>query len=123
MQGVKPIAVTSTPAKLDNSKSLGAIAGINYKENPDFSKLVKEITNGQGADIILDCIGAQNFQYNLKAAAMDCQWIFFGAIGGVRLQKLNLGLLLGKRIHHLSTTLKNRSDEYKTELIHKFLEN
>ena len=63
--------MASSQEKLDHSMKIGAIAGINYKENPDFSDLVLEMTNGQGVDLILDCIGAQNFLYNIKSAAMD----------------------------------------------------
>ncbi|CAI2375102.1 unnamed protein product [Moneuplotes crassus] len=122
MQGVKPIAVASSQAKLDHSIELGAVAGINYKETPDFSESVKEYTNGKGTNIILDCIGAQNFDYNVKSAAMDCQWVLYGAMGGVRIQNVNLGPLLAKRIQFLSSTLKSRTNEYKAKLVQKFSE-
>ena len=123
MQGIKTIAVASDKIKLDHSKSLGAFGYINYKETPDFSKHVKELTYGKGVNLILDCIGAQNFEYNISSAAMDCKWVFYGAIGGVKLEHLNLGKLLAKRISLLSTTLKNRTDEYKTELVKEFAKN
>ena len=123
MQGIKTIAVASDKIKLDHSKSLGAFGYINYKETPDFSKHVKELTHGKGVNLILDCIGAQNFEYNISSAAMDCKWVFYGAIGGVKLEHLNLGKLLAKRINLLSTTLKNRTDEYKTELVKEFAKN
>mmetsp|Transcript_10118 Transcript_10118/g.8913 ORF Transcript_10118/g.8913 Transcript_10118/m.8913 type:complete len:245 (+) Transcript_10118:312-1046(+) len=118
--GIQPIAVASSQEKLDAAKDIGAIAGINYKENPDFSNLVKEFTDGKGADVILDCIGAQNFNYNIKAAATDCRWVLYGAMGGVRLEKFNLGPLLAKRIQILSSTLKSRTNEYKSNLITEF---
>ena len=108
--------------KLDFAQSLGAYAGINYKEHPDFSNLVKEYTNNKGVDLILDWIGAQNFEYNISSAAMDCRWVFYGAIGGVKLENFNLGKFLAKRIHHMSTTLKNRTDQYKSQLVKSFTE-
>jgi len=120
MQGVRSIAVASSGEKLKFAESLGSYASINYKETPDFSKMVKDMTDGKGVNVILDCIGAQNFEYNISAAAMDCKWVFFGALGGVKLEKLNLGKLLGKRINLLSSTLKNRSTAYKTNLIKNF---
>ena len=46
--------------------------------------------------------------------------MFYGAIGGVRLGKLNLGMLLAKRIQFLSSTLKSRTDEYKADLVYQF---
>ena len=54
MQKIKTIAVASSKEKLDFAQSLGAYAGINYKEHPDFSNLVKEYTNNKGVDLILD---------------------------------------------------------------------
>ena len=43
--------------------SIGADFIVNYKENPDYSKLVLEYTGNKGADIILDPVGKQNFGY------------------------------------------------------------
>lgn len=54
LAGVTTIAVASSEDKLDFAKSLGASHGINYKEHPDFSELVKEFTGGKGVDVILD---------------------------------------------------------------------
>ena len=90
-KGVTTIAVSSSEDKLEFAKSLGASFGINYKESPDFSELVKEYTGGKGVDIILDCIGAQNFEYNIKSAAVDCQWVLYGTMGGVKLSDFGFG--------------------------------
>ena len=59
------------------------MAGINYKETPDFSKLVMEMTNGHGADIILDPVMGSNFNFNLDCLAMDATWVLYGSMGGV----------------------------------------
>ena len=69
--GIVTIAVSSTEEKLDYVKSLGANFTINYKENPDFSDLVLEYTENKGVNLILDCVAAQNFDANLKSAAID----------------------------------------------------
>jgi NADPH2:quinone reductase len=61
--GVKCIAVASTLEKLQICKELGADFIIPYKENPDYSSLVKEYTNGKGVNVILDPIMASNFKY------------------------------------------------------------
>lgn len=114
------IAVSSSKEKLEFAESLGASYGINYKENPDFSDLVLQYTNNKGVDIILDCVGAQNFDYNLKSAAMDCQWVLYGGMGGVNIPDFSLKSFLAKRIQFLCSTLKSRSNEYKADLIAKF---
>lgn len=120
--GVTTIAVTSNQEKVQFATDLGADYGINYKENPDFSDLVKEYTNGKGVDIILDCIGAQNFEYNLKSAGMDCQWVVYGLMGGPNVDNFNLKLFMAKRMQLLCTTLKSRSNPYKANLIARFTE-
>lgn len=42
---------------------LGADHLISYKKTPDYAALVKELTNGKGANVILDPILASNFDY------------------------------------------------------------
>lgn len=48
---------------INNLYRLGADHIISYKENPDYSSLVKEYTNGKGVNVILDPILASNFEY------------------------------------------------------------
>ena len=116
-KGINTIAVSSNDEKIEFAKSLGASHGINYKQHPDFSDLVKEYTDNKGVNLILDCVGAQNFEYNIKSAAIDCQWVYYGGLGGTVLQEFNLAKLMGKRIQLLFTTLKSRSNEYKAQLV------
>lgn len=56
--GAKSIAVSSSKDKLDFCSSLGADFTINYKEEPDFSAKVLELTGGKGVNVILDPVGA-----------------------------------------------------------------
>ncbi|CAI2374666.1 unnamed protein product [Moneuplotes crassus] len=120
--GITTIAVASTNEKLELAKSIGASHGINYKENADFSTLVQEYTGGKGVNIILDCVGAQNFDYNIKSAAVDCQWVLYGLMGGPKVPEFNLKSFMGKRIQLLCSTLKTRTNEYKADMITKFSE-
>lgn len=111
---------------------LGADFTINYKENPDYSQIVQEYTNNKGANIVLDPVGAQNFFYvrnlrfiifnfqNLNSIAMDGRWVIYGGLGGSEVEKCNLGALMRKRVNLHFTTLRNRSDEYKTNLVKNF---
>ena len=57
--GIKTIAVASNNEKLAFCKDkLGADFTINYKETPDYQDKVMEYTNGKGADVIADPVGA-----------------------------------------------------------------
>lgn len=40
---------------------LGATHTINYKKTPEYSKVIAELTDGKGVDIILDPVAAQNY--------------------------------------------------------------
>lgn len=101
---------------------------INYKINPDFSKLVLEYTSGKGATIILDPVSAQNYSYNLTSLAMDGRWVFYGGLGGMNIDcsasnnAFPLGPLMAKRANLHWSTLRTRSDEYKAALVKRFTE-
>lgn len=45
--------------KLQLAKNLGADHTINYKTTPNWNEVVLELTGGRGADVILECGGAQ----------------------------------------------------------------
>lgn len=51
---------------------------------------------------------------------MDCNWIGYGLMGGNKLKEVDLNKFMRKRINLTYTTLRNRSDLYKEELINSF---
>src|SRR5206468_1921673 len=56
--GARVIATSSSDAKLDRVKSLGADAIVNYKTTPEWSNEVRSLTEGVGADHVVDVAGA-----------------------------------------------------------------
>ena len=67
--------------KADKLKSLGARHVINYRETPNWGEKVKDITNGEGADIIIDVGGASTLQQSLKAVRTDGLIAATGVLG------------------------------------------
>lgn len=108
--------MASTNEKLDFCKQLGAEYGINYKEHPNFSEVVKELTEGRGVDVIQDPVLASNFDENLNSLAMDARWVLYGSMGGIKVNEANMMKLLVKRASLIGSTLRNQSDEYKAKL-------
>lgn len=51
------IVTSSSEQKLERAKELGAAAAINYKTKVDWPKVVVELTNGVGADYVVDTVG------------------------------------------------------------------
>ncbi len=98
------VAVTAgSRAKLDLCRELGADILISYRDE-DFVERVREATDGAGADVILDIMGAAYLDRNLDALAPDGRLVIIGMQGGVKAE-LNIGKLVGKRLHVIGTAL------------------
>jgi len=69
--GANVIATTSTLAKSNFLKTLGADEVINYVDNPDWSVAVKALTGGHGADHIIEVGGAGTITQSLKALHLN----------------------------------------------------
>jgi len=114
--GLNSIAGCRTVSKINKCRELGAFDGIICAQ-PIYEDRVKLITDGKGVDIILDPVLGSFFKTNLGCLGRDARWVIYGAMGGTTLTDVNLLKLLNKRACILSSTLRNRTDEYKTKLI------
>jgi putative PIG3 family NAD(P)H quinone oxidoreductase len=107
------VAVTAgSAAKLNLCRELGADMLICYRDE-DFVERVREDSGGAGADVILDLMGASYLDRNLDALAPDGRLVIIGMQGGVK-GELNIGKLIGKRLHIIGTALRARSTEGAT---------
>ena len=110
------VAVTAgSQEKLDVCKRLGADILINYRED-DFAERLLELTEGHGADVILDIIGAGYLAKNLAALAQDGRIANIGLQQGRRAE-LDFGVLMAKRGTIMSTTLRARPAEQKADIV------
>jgi len=101
------IAVTAgSRTKLDLCAELGAEILISYRDD-NFVDQVRAATDGVGADVILDIMGAAYLDRNLDALAPDGRLVIIGMQGGVS-GELNIGKLVGKRLHVIGTALRGR---------------
>ena len=101
------VAVTAgSAAKLDSCRKLGAEITINYRDE-DFVARVREATDGAGANVILDIMGAAYLDRNIDALTSDGQIVIIGMQGGVK-GELNIAKLMSKRAHVIGTTLRGR---------------
>jgi putative PIG3 family NAD(P)H quinone oxidoreductase len=110
------VAVTAgTEAKLKACRDLGADVAVNYREE-DFVERVREATDGRGADVILDNMGAVYLDRNVQALAVDGRLMIIGLQGGVK-GDVNLNTLLTKRASITATTLRGRPSEEKAQIV------
>jgi len=101
------VAVTAgSTAKLDLCRELGAEITINYRDE-DFVERVRAETDGAGADVILDIMGAAYLDRNVDALAADGRLVVIGMQGGTT-GELNLGKLVVKRAGVIGSALRGR---------------
>lgn len=79
-------------------------------------------TDGKGIDYIIDPVCASNFHQNCEVLALDARWALYGFLGGFNVPEVNLMQLIRKRAALLTTTLRGRSIEYKTDLMKRFMD-
>lgn len=80
--GAKVIVTSSSDEKLERAKALGAFAGINYRQNPQWAEAVLELTEGRGVDHVIEVGGPQSFAQSLKACTRRGQINVIGYLGG-----------------------------------------
>ena len=68
--GARVIATSSSDAKLEKAKALGASAGINYKAVPEWQDQVRELTGGRGVDHVVEVGGAGTLPRSIQATRM-----------------------------------------------------
>ncbi|MEU2052846.1 NAD(P)H-quinone oxidoreductase [Streptomyces bungoensis] len=110
------VAVTAgTKEKLERCAELGADVLINYREQ-DFVAEIEQATDGAGADVILDNMGAKYLDRNIKALAVNGRLAIIGMQGGAK-GELNIGTLLSKRAAVSATSLRARPLEEKAAIV------
>ena len=113
--GARVICTAGSPAKLERCRELGADVAISYRDE-DFVEVVKDVTGGHGADVILDIMGASYLARNLAALATEGRLVIIGRQGGNRAE-LDLGLLQSKRASIHATTLRNQPVAEKSGIV------
>ncbi|MFN8099448.1 MAG: NAD(P)H-quinone oxidoreductase [Dermatophilaceae bacterium] len=110
------VAVTAgSQAKLDVCRDLGARILVNYRDE-DFVAVVKAATDGTGANVILDNMGAKYLPRNVEVLATAGRLVVIGLQGGVK-GELDLGRLLAKRGAVIATSLRSRPAAEKATIV------
>jgi tumor protein p53-inducible protein 3 len=118
--GASSIVTASSEEKRSFCLQLGAAAAIDYKAGP-FAPMVKELTGGRGVNIILDFIGAPYWEQNLDSLAVDGRLVLIGTMGGSKVNEVDLGLVLRRRLQVIGTALRSQTVDNKIRLTQQFL--
>ncbi len=112
--GAKVIATAGSAEKCAACLQVGADHAINYRET-DFVEALKAVTDGHGADVILDMVGGDYVARNYRAAAADGRIVQISTLAGPTAEA-DFRLLMVKRLTHTGSTLRPRTDAFKTAL-------
>ncbi len=92
LMGARVIAAASSEEKLDLCRERGADETINYATE-NLKDRAKELTGGEGVDVIYDCVGGDYAESSLRAIAWEGRFLVIGFTAGIPAIPLNLTLL------------------------------
>lgn len=78
--GATVLSTASSSERLERLKDYGLDHGINYTE-VDFEKAAKDLTDGNGPDLIVDSVGGRNLEASLRCAAYRGRIVSMGGVG------------------------------------------
>ncbi|MBL4792582.1 NAD(P)H-quinone oxidoreductase [Citromicrobium bathyomarinum] len=112
--GLGVIVTAGSEEKCDAARAVGADHAIDYKTT-DFVEAVGLITGGEGVDVVLDMVSGDYVARNLKCLKPDGRHVTIAVLGGLKAQ-INMALVMSKRLVLTGSTLRPRSDTFKTAL-------
>ena len=116
--GAEVWTTAGSDEKCERARELGADRTINYREH-DFAEVIREETNGQGVNVILDVIGRDYWNSNLQSLAMAGRLVLVGLMGGANAET-NLGMLMQKRLRVMGTVMRSRPLIDRAEITRDF---
>jgi NADPH2:quinone reductase len=112
--GARVIITAGDEAKCRACRDLGADVAINYKTE-DFVEVVRSVTEGHGADVILDMVGGDYVERNHIAAAVEGRIVQIATLNGAR-ATIDVSRIMMKRLVHTGSTLRARDVAFKARI-------
>jgi putative PIG3 family NAD(P)H quinone oxidoreductase len=112
--GAKVMVTVGNDEKARACEALGAARAVNYREE-DFVEAVREATGGNGANVILDMVGGDYVERDLRAAALEGHIVQIAFLKGSKVE-LDLMRLMMRRLTLTGSTLRAQSPEAKTRM-------
>ena len=117
-----PCFITAgTQEKVSRCMELGAEGG-TVRNEENFADAVAKWTENNGVQVILDPVGANYLEDNMKSLSLEGRLVMIGLMGGAQ-TSINLGLLMMKRLRIIGSTLRAQPIPKKTEIMNNLKEN
>jgi putative PIG3 family NAD(P)H quinone oxidoreductase len=113
--GARVACTAGSADRLRRCRELGADLAIDYTSE-DFGPAVRDFTDGRGADVILDIMGAAYLQRNVATLAIGGRLIVIGLQGGAT-GELDLGTMLRNRLTVQAASLRARPVAEKAAVV------
>lgn len=113
--GAHVVATAGGAERAARCRDLGARTVVDHRTQ-DVAAAVREATDGHGADVVLDVLGAGGLATNLAALATGGRIVVIGTQRGARAE-LDLGLLMARRGSVIGTTLRARPLAEKERIV------
>ncbi|KAL2004531.1 hypothetical protein VTN00DRAFT_3416 [Thermoascus crustaceus] len=118
--GAKVLITSSSDAKLEQAKNLGADFVINYRTNPDWQNAVMQLTGDHGADIIFETGGAKTLRKSFDCIAwgglINCIGYLSGKVDEAPEDRTNVNVLALRRTVTLKGIINGPRDRFEEML-------
>ena len=112
--GARVIATAGSDDKCAACVALGADHAINYRTH-DFVAEVKRLTDGKGANVVLDMVAGEYIARELQCMAEDGRLVIIAVMGGVK-SEIDAGAVLRRRLVITGSTLRPRPVAFKSDI-------
>ena len=109
--GAKVIATAGSPDKCAACTALGADRAVDYRSE-DFVDVVKDLTGKRGVNVILDMVGGDYVERNIRSLADDGRLVNIAFLKGSKVE-VDLMRVMLKRLIVTGSTLRIRPTEVK----------
>jgi NADPH:quinone reductase-like Zn-dependent oxidoreductase len=107
LAGARVIVTSSSDAKLERARALGADDLINYRTEPEWAKAARRLTDGRGVDHVVEVGGAGTFRQSIAAATLGGHIAVVGILAGF-VQDINVAEIFGRNLKISGITVGSR---------------
>jgi len=109
LAGATVYALTSTEEKMEQARELGADVVLNYREDPQWSRTIYQLTGRRGVDVVVDNVGKATLAQSMRAVARGGRIVIVGNTSGPEAQ-IDIRFIFGKQISIIGSTMGTHQD-------------
>lgn len=120
--GIRVITSVSTDKKAEMIKPLNADVVINKSREKTADVLKKELENGHGVSVAIDCLGGEHMGECLPYLKHGARWIMIAALAGTKTE-IDLKNIYVRNARIIGSTLRSRAPEVKAQILAELVKN